>query len=140
MTLMVGLRLLELLLIKGRARHLEENGADAVDSTHVVRVDVQDFLEFGDGLIPACLILGRRSAGDVLARVSCCKIQPRIHQGGIRFLGLLEMLDSRIILPILEVSDTFVQLITRFELATARDTAREDQQRHQGQSPASDPT
>ena len=47
---MIGLGLFKFLGIIRSAGHLEEDGTDAIDGAQIVGIDLQNFLEFIDGL------------------------------------------------------------------------------------------
>ena len=68
--LMVGLGLFKLFGIVGSAGHLEEDGADAIDGAQIVGIELQNFLEFIDGLGAEAHVLLRGRAGNILAGIS----------------------------------------------------------------------
>ena len=78
--LVVGLGLFEKFGIIGRAGHLEEDGADSVDGTEVIRIGREDILEFLNGLPANVLILFRRSSGNVLAGIGSGEIEARVKK------------------------------------------------------------
>src|SRR5579883_386129 len=78
--LMVHLGLFEFLGVKGRAGHLEENRADAIDGGEIVRINPKDLLVFGNRLFAEPQILRRGRSGYVLAGVRRGQIEPRVHQ------------------------------------------------------------
>ena len=136
--LMVGLGFLELLGIIGLASHLENDGADAIDGTDIVGVDGQNFLEFIYRLIAEANVLLGGRAGNVLAGIGGSEVKARVHQAWVKVLGLLEVLDGRVVLAILEGRDTFVKKVAGFELAAARTASNENNKCDEGGEPASE--
>src|SRR5712691_13103357 len=117
--LMVGLGLLKLFGIVGSAGHLEEDGADAIDGAQIVGIELQNFLEFIDGLGAEAHVLLRARAGNILAGISGSQIEAGVHQTGIEVLGLLEILDGRVVLGVLVSGDTLIEEVTSLQLAAA---------------------
>src|SRR5579862_4572219 len=78
--LVIGLGFVKQLGVVRRARHLEENGADAVNGAEIVRIGAENVLELLDGL-PAdvTVLLGGRS-GNVLAGVSRGEIETGVEE------------------------------------------------------------
>src|SRR5258707_7156916 len=109
--LVVGLGLLKLFGIVGSAGHLEEDGADAVDSADIVGIDLQNFLEFIDRGRAEAHVLLRGRAGNVLSGVSSGQIETGNNQRGIEILGLLEILNGRVVQAVLEGGDTLVEKV-----------------------------
>ncbi len=135
--LMVGLGLLKFFGIVGSAGHLEEDGADAVDSAQIVGIDLQNFLEFIDGLGAEAHILLGRSTGNVLAGVSGGQIEAGVHQTRIELFGLLEILDGRVVLAVLVGGDTLIEEIASLQFVAAGEACGEEQERREGRSPPS---
>src|SRR5260370_31708519 len=129
---MVGLGLLKLFWIVRSAGHLEEDGAGAINSAEIVGINAENFLEFFDRLVAKAHVLLRGRAGNILAGVSGGEVEARVHQTGIEFLGLLEILDSRVILRVLEGSDTLIEEVARFQFVAAGDAGAQNDERREG--------
>ncbi len=93
---MIGLRLFEFLRIEGRAAHVIENGADAINRGEIIRVDVEHLLVLVNRLISHAHVFFRGSARDVLRRVSGGQIKPRVQEARIELLRLLKVFDGLI--------------------------------------------
>src|SRR5258708_9845944 len=134
--LMVGLGFLEKLGIVRSARHLKEDGADAVNGAEIIGVGLENFLKFCDGLFADILILLGGGARNVLTGIGGGEIETGVEERGIEILGLLEVLNRGIVLAVFESSNAFVKEIARLEFVAAGETDGANQQRQESRSPA----
>ena len=101
----------------------------------IVRIFVEDFLEFGHSLVAARHVFGRRRAGNVKAGVRGGEIEPRVEQLGIGFFRLLEVFNRSVGLAVLEGGDAFVQEVASLEFAAARDARHDENHRSECRQP-----
>src|SRR6266436_1693649 len=135
--LMVGLGFLKFFGIKWRATHQEKDRADLVVGREIVRIFLQNLLEFLDGLIPAILVLFRGRTRDVQAGVSSAEIQARVQKIGVRLLGLLKILNGRVGLAVLKGIYALIEQIPRLQLVAAGSCKCENQDGRERSNPAS---
>src|SRR6266852_8198949 len=101
-------------------------------------IDGENFLEFVDGLGAEAHVLVRGRAGNILAGISGGQIEAGVHQTGIEVLGLLEKLDSGVVLGFLESGDTFIEAVPGCQFVAAGDARSENHERSKGGSAASE--
>src|SRR5258708_2815722 len=133
---MVTLGLFEKLWIEGRSGHLKKNGANAVDSTEVIGIGLENLLEFSDGLFADIFILFGRSAGNVLAGIGSGEIEARVEERRIEILGLLKVLDRGVILAVLKSRDALVEKVASLEFVATGKTGGKHDLRQESRRPA----
>src|ERR1700746_309120 len=133
---MITLGFFEKLWIEGRSGHLKKNGANAVDSAEIIWIGLENLFEFSDSLFADIFILLGGSTGNVLAGICGGEIEACIEETRIKVLGLLHILDGRVILPVLNRPHPFVKKVASLEFVAARKTRCKHDQRQESRGPA----
>ena len=98
---------------------LYKDRTDAIQRGEISGINREDILEFSHGLLADAYVVVRRSAGNVLGGVGGRQVQARIQQSRVEILGLLEILDARVVLPVLEGRYALIQQIASLQLVAS---------------------
>src|SRR5580704_4159053 len=119
MLLMILLGLVVFLRVKGRARHVVQDGTNAVQRRQILRIDREYILEFIHCLLADAYVVIRRSARNVLGGVGGRQIETGIQQAWVEVLGLLKILDAGVVLPVLKGRYALIQQIAGLQLTAS---------------------